>query len=283
MTRFRIVRLGAAALRMLACAGGLLACTPAVLAETLLIPGSGTPEYVLGELAKAFNRQQQQHLVIIPPTIGTAGALRDVAAGTASIGRVGRRLSSAELSNGLTFHPLARDAVAFVAGANVSVRNISRTQAVELYTGKISNWRELGGTPGPVRAIGREPSDASRQAIAQVIVEFRQLPFHEDVKVVHLDPQMIDLLDRYPTSLGFMNLSALAAAKTRLIPLELDSVAPSADNVHTGRYPVVLEFGLVYKERALTEAGRAFLRFVDSPDGRRILRESGTVPLTASR
>jgi len=55
-------------------------------AEDLVIPGSGNPEYVLDQLSKAFNARQTQHRVAIPPSTGTAGALRDVGEGISSVG-----------------------------------------------------------------------------------------------------------------------------------------------------------------------------------------------------
>lgn len=252
-------------------------------AEELAIPGSGNPEYVLGELAKAFNAQQSKHHVTIPPSSGTAGALREVEEGTATLGRVGRPLKPAERERGLNYTPLGRDAVVFVAGAGVTVKNVTRDQVVASYVGKVTDWRELGGKPGSIRAIGREPTDASRQVIDREIGGFANLQFSEGVKTVHLDPHLIELLDRYPTSLGFLNRSALEAAKSKLVILALDGTAPTPDNVKSGRYSLWLEFGLIYKPGALTDAGRAFLRFVQSQEGQRILQDHGVLPDSASR
>lgn len=254
-----------------------LSTAGAARAENLIIPGSGNPEFILGELAKAFNARQSAHRVIVPPSVGTAGALREVEEGTATMGRVGRPLKPAERERGLTYVPLGRDAVVFVAGAAVTVRNVTRQQMVEVYTGKLTDWRELGGKPGPIRAVGREVTDASRQVLDRVIPAFANIRFHEGVKVVHLDPHLIELLDRYPTSLGFLNRSALDAARTKVVKLALDGVEPSPDNLKSGRYPMWLEFGLIYKPGALTDAGREFLQFVQSPAGLRILQDRGVL------
>lgn len=93
--------------RIRAVVGLFLFLTHAALAgaETLVIPGSGAPEYIVGVLAKAFNGRQALHTIVVPTTTGTAGALRDFGEGIASIGRVGRSLTDAELRNGLTYHP----------------------------------------------------------------------------------------------------------------------------------------------------------------------------------
>jgi phosphate transport system substrate-binding protein len=260
----------------------LTAASPAS-AEELTIPGSGNPEYILGELAKAFNAQQAKHRVVVPPSSGTAGALREVGEGAAAMGRVGRPLKPAERERGFTYVPLGRDAVVFVGGAGVTANNVTREQMVGAYSGKLTDWRELGGKPGPIRAIGREATDASRQVLDREIPRFANVQFPESVKIVHLDPHAIELLDRFPTSLGFLNRSALEAAKTKLVILSLDGVAPNPENLKTGRYPLWLEFGLIYKSSALTDAGRAFLEFIQSPAGSRILQDHGVLTDTANR
>ncbi|HRD66238.1 MAG TPA: substrate-binding domain-containing protein [Candidatus Competibacter sp.] len=259
-----------------------LTLTGAVFAEELVIPGSGNPEYVLTQLAKAFNQRQNQHTVTIPTSTGTAGALRDVEVGTASLGRVGRPLKEDERKKGIVYVALGRDPVVFAAGAGVTARNITPAQAVDVYSGKLTDWRELGGDSGPIRAIGREPTDASRQAITRVIKPFENIEYGENVKVVHLDPELIALLDRFPTSFGVLNQSALGACNSKIVHLALDGVEPTAENLEKGLYPAWLELGLIYKPDALTPAGKAFLEFVRSPAGERILREHGILPTVSS-
>ncbi len=261
---------------------GLLFSAP-LLAEDITIPGTGNCEFVVGQLAQAFNASQKRHRVTVPPSTGTAGALRDLNNDKASIGRVGRPLKDEERANGLTYVPLGRDAVVFVGGSGITVKGISRAQAVDVYTGKITDWQVLGGKPAPIRTIGREETDASRMVIQRDIKAFVGMKFHEGVKVVNLDPQMLELLDRYPTSLGFLNRSALKAAKTKVLPLALDGIAPTPENVEKGRYTLTMEFGLAYRNTGLTDGGREFMAFIASPAGARILRENGVVAPPATR
>lgn len=258
-------------------------CCPFAFADELIIPGSGNPELVVRALADAFGRQQTQHRVVVPPTTGTAGALRDVESGASVLGRVGRPLNAEELARGLTYIPLGRDPVVFVGGAGVSVKGLTSQQLLDTYSGRQTNWRDLGGKPGAIRAIGRESTDASRQAINRVIKPFQSIVFGEGIKLVHLDTQMIELLDRFPSSLGFLNRSALAASKTKLVYLSVDGVEPTPQNVGVGRYPIWLEFGLIHKSGALSPAARAFVGFVQSPAGLLVLRAQGVLAASGSQ
>ncbi|MBE0603732.1 MAG: substrate-binding domain-containing protein, partial [Deltaproteobacteria bacterium] len=182
-------------------------------------------------------------------------------------------------SKGLAFVPIGRDALVFVAGSAVSVRGVTSVRMADTFAGRITDWRELGGRPGPIRAIGRESGDSSRKALASRIDGFRDISYGPGVKVVLSDPQVLTLLDRFDTSLGFLNRSAVHDARTKVVPLALDGVEPTPANLESGRYPVWLELGLVHKAGVAPEgAARAFMDFLASPDGIRILLDHGVLP-----
>lgn len=261
------------------CLAALVIAAGSVRAEDLVIPGSGNPEHVLKQMAKVFNARQSQFRVLVPPSSGTAGALRDVGDGVSTLGRVGRPLKDEERARGFSFLPLGRDPIVLVGGAGVTVRNLTAQQVIDIYTGKLLNWSALGGKAAPIRAIGREPSDASRQALQKVIPAFRDIEFGSNVKVAHLDPHLLELLDRYPSSLGFINRSALAACNTAVVPLAFEGVAPTPENLEKGSYPLSLEFGLIYKtSTGMSPAAKAFVEFSRSPEGLRVLAEHGVLP-----
>lgn len=255
----------------------LLACVLGrpIHAADLAIPGSGNPERVMTLLATAFNARQTRFQVLIPPTTGTAGAIRDVEAGTSQLGRVGRPLSEAERAKGLVYIPIGRDPVTFVAGAAVTVTGLTTQQVIDVFTGQITNWADLGGNPGPIRAIGREVNDASREAISRAIPAFRAITPGPSVKIVHLDPQLIELLDRFSTSFGFLNRSALGAARTALKHLSLDGVPATPEMVTAGQYPIWIEVGLIHRIGGPSLSSRAFISFIQSPEGAAILKAEG--------
>ena len=262
------------------CLAALVIAAGSVRAEDLVIPGSGNPEHVLKQMAKVFNARQSQYRVLVPPSSGTAGALRDVGDGVSTLGRVGRPLKDEERARGFSFLPLGRDPIVLVGGAGVTVRNLTAQQVIDIYTGKLLNWSALGGKAAPIRAIGREPSDASRQALQKVIPAFRDIVFGSNVKVAHLDPHLLELLDHYPSSLGFINRSAIAACNTAVVPLAFEGVAPTPENLEKGSYPLSLEFGLVYKSSTgMSPAAKAFVEFSRSPEGLRVLAEHGVLPM----
>jgi phosphate transport system substrate-binding protein len=258
----------------------LLAAPRPGRAEDLIVPGSGSFEHVLGSMAGVFNGRQSGHRISVPTSTGTAGALHDVESGVTPLGRVGRPLKDEERGRGLVYLPVGRDPVTFVGGAAVSVKNLTTAQVLDIYRGRITEWREVGGQPGPIRAIGREPTEVSRQAIQRHMKPFATIVYGDSVKVAHLDPQVIELLDRFPGSFGFLNRSALAACATRVSPIALDGMEATLQNLESGRYPMCVEFGLVYRTGGPGAAGRAFIDFIRSPAGTAMLRERGVQPVS---
>lgn len=93
-----------------------------------------------------------------------------------------------------------------------------------------------------------------------------------------LVPQLIGLLDRYPTSLGFLDRSALAACTSQVVHLALDGVEPTPENLAYRRYPAWVELGRDHGPTGLTPAAQAFLEFIRSPAGERVLRQQGILP-----
>ena len=201
--------------------------------------------------------------------------------GTATLGRVGRPLKKSELDKGIVYLPLGRDPVVFVGGAEVTVRNLTEDQILKIYAGGITDWSALGGQPAHIRVIGREVTDASRRAIGSSLKPFADMAFGEPVKVVNLDPEMVALLDRFPTSLGFLNTSALKVCSTPVVMLDYNGIVPSVENMKNGLYPFWIEFGLIYKPGSLTVEDRAFLDYLNTAAAQDLLRGLGIQPLRA--
>jgi hypothetical protein len=144
---------------------------------------------------------------------------------------------------------------------------------VDAYSGRLTDWRELGGDPGPIRAIGREPTDASRQALNRRLIKpFENIAYGEKRQGRASRPGVdCALLDRFPTSLGVLNKSALGACNSKVVSFgarwRRADVGECGEGDSTRSW---LELGLnLYKSEALTPAGQAFLEFVRSPAGER--------------
>jgi len=248
-------------------------------AEVLEIPGTGACEVLLQELAAAFNARHPEHRVLVPRSIGTAGALRLVTSDRAEMGRVGRPLTKGEKDQGLTYLALAQDLVVFAVGAKAPVKNITTLQLVEVYTGKVTDWQTLGGPRAPIRLLLRESVDSSLVVIEKHLEAFRNIHFDPVGKVTYSDHNMLLLLQKYDYAIGWLTSSSLKGAKTPVYALALDGVPPTPENARAGRYQLLSEYALVFKEKRLTDLARLFLGFILSIEGQGVMEQSGVIPI----
>ncbi|MBN1866621.1 substrate-binding domain-containing protein [Candidatus Sumerlaeota bacterium] len=247
--------------------------------EQLVVPGTGSCESVLKQLAEAFNQKDSGIEAIIPASTGTSGGIQSVVSGESPLGRVGRPLKEEEKAKGLTFVAFAQDLVVFAVGESVEVESLTTSQLGAIFKGEITNWRDLGATDAPIRVVGRQPGEASREEIAKHLETFRDETYAQGAKIAFHDGEMADLLNKYPTSIGFLPNSLVRAPGNKMRVVALDGVAPTVENAISGKYPLMTTAGFVYKNGGLSGAARAFVDFVFSDAGRRIMSEAGMAPV----
>jgi phosphate transport system substrate-binding protein len=248
-------------------------------ADILEVPGTGACEVLLAKLAEAFNAKHPGHQVMVPPSIGSSGGISRVIKNQAVMSRVAQPLKDQEKSQGLSYLVFARDMVVFAGGSKVTVKNLTYSQLVDIYCGKIRDWQELGGASGPIRLLVREPGDSSLKVIQENLPAFRDITFSGDEKVVHTDPKMLEMLKKYKYSLGFLTFSAIKGVNPAVHPLSLDGVALTPENVANKKYKLISDYALVFKEKRLNDLARGFIDFIFSKDGRQVLERSGAIPV----
>lgn len=250
-----------------------------VSAAILEIPGTGACEVLLREVAAAYNARYPGQQVVVPPSVGSSGGIRLVASNQAVLARVAQPLNDKEKALGLQYLVFARDMVIFAGGAKVTVKNLTQTQLVDAYRGKISKWQDLGGAPGPIRLLVRQPRDSSLLVIREHLPVFKDIVFPPGAKVIHTDPKMLAMLQKYKYSLGWLTFSALKGAHSPIHPLALDGIAPTPENARSGKYQLLGDYALVFKEDRLNDLARSFLDFVFSQDGAQLLEQYGVIPV----
>ncbi len=244
--------------------------------EVLAIPGAGPPTALLSALASAFNQSRAPDRVEIPQTIGMAGAVREALRGQ-PLARMPRLLTDEEEKQGLKQIVIARQALVFVTGSDVSVTQLTRAQLADAFSGRVTKWSELGGAASPIRVFYREESAESLRQIRRLLPEFSKLEFAAQAKIVHVESALPELMQRFHWSLGWMSLeNARAAAGLRV--LALDGVTPHVEALKSGKYPLYLDAVLIFKAQP-TGLAREFLDFIASPAGRAVIEAQGSMPV----
>lgn len=150
--------------------------------------------------------------------------------------------------------PIALDGVAIVVSASNPVRGLSLTQVRDLFSGRTLDWSELGGQPGEVQTVSREPGSGTREVFEARVMAGRAVT---SLAIVMPGSQAVsDFVAQDPNGLGYVSTSALSQA---VRALSLEGVAPTADTIRSGEYPLSRPLTAL---RAL-DAATAVQAFVD--------------------
>jgi len=247
--------------------------------EKIRIAGSGGMIPLLNELTKAFVAENKQSEVEVnQKSLQSAGGIMGVAEGRLDIGLANRPFKDEEKSLGLQSVEIAKVAVVIGINKSESIREISGENLCRIYEGKVSDWKELGGAPGKIVALTKSEKDATKETVRKNLGCFRDLKEPASVMVIPTSPETARALSNRPNAIGFVDSVTVDDSKGAIIPLKLDGVAPSAENVKSGRYKLVQTYRFVTKG---APSGRVkdFIDFVKSPKGTRILEANIAVPV----
>ena len=221
---------------------------PAALTGTVSTDGSTSMEKVIGALSESFMAQNSGVTVNYNPT-GSGSGITAVQEGTCDIGLSSRALKDEEKSAGLKETVLAYDGIAIIVHPDNPVSDLSIEQIAKLYTGEITNWKDVGGSDAEVVLIGREAASGTRDGFESITGTKDKCQYRQELTSTG---DVITAVSQNPDAIGY---ASLAAIKDSVKALSVDGVTPSETTVKDGSYQVQRPFVLVTVEgKALSAA-----------------------------
>jgi len=169
--------------------------------------------------------------------------------------------------------------VVFGVNSSVSVANLSQAQVCAIYSGALTNWKEVGAGDLAVAARTRPDSEVDAEVARHGIACLKTLKMPEAVKIMQRGGDMANELAATVGAIGMTTTTVVEQSGGKIKALALDGVAPTEANVIAGTYPLVREVFLVVKADA-SPAAKAFLAFVKSGDGGKVIKANGAIPKT---
>jgi phosphate transport system substrate-binding protein len=204
---------------------------------------------------------------------GSGVGVQKVGEGIVDIGNTGRPLKSTEVDKyGLTSFPFAIDGVAIVVNPNNSVKALSRAQLIDVFTGKISNWRELGGEDAAISLYVREDGSGTREVFEEKALN-KNAPISK-ANVVNSNGAMKTAVIQDKNAIGYVGIGHLDSSLTGLV---IDNMTPSQENASNGSYDITRLLFMNTKGRP-TGLTKAFIDYIYSPEGSAIIEQSGYIP-----
>ena len=243
----------------------------AAISGTVSTDGSTSMEKVIGALSESYMAVNKDVTVNYNPT-GSGASITAMQEGTCDIGLSSRALKDEEKAAGLKETVLAYDGIAIIVHPDNPVSDLSIEQIAQLYTGEITNWKDVGGNDAQVVLIGREAASGTRDGFEPITGTKDKCQYRQELTSTG---DVITAVSQNPDAIGY---ASLASIKDSVKALNVDGVTPSEASVKDGSYKVQRPFVLVTVEgKALSEAAQSFFDYVTSADAADIIAKAGAV------
>ncbi|MEF9991413.1 MAG: phosphate ABC transporter substrate-binding protein [Paraclostridium sp.] len=238
----------------------------------LSISGSTSVGPVIEKEAAGFKSVSPNTSVEINQ-LGTSAGIKDAITGVAEIGMASRDLKPEEKKEGLSQSEIAFDGIAIITHKNNEVKSLTMNQIKDIYTGKITNWKEVGGKDAPIVVVSREDGSGTRDAF-QEIVGYDSTQLIKEAQISDGNGNIKSTVAGNENAIGFTSFSYIDDS---INAIGIDGIQPTAEKAKNGEYKLSRPFLLVYKEDALSENGKKFIDYVLSEDGQKIVTEEGLI------
>ena len=138
------------------------------LSGKISLDGSTSMEKFVTALGESF-KEKNPNVTVESQFTGSSAGIASVLSGKADIGDSSRALTDEEKSQGLEENIVAIDGIAVAVNKNNTVKNVTKEQLTKIYTGEITNWKELGGKDEKIVVIGREAASGTRGAFEELL------------------------------------------------------------------------------------------------------------------
>ena len=241
------------------------------LTGSVATDGSTSMKSVIGALGESFQNANSGVTFTYNPT-GSGSGIQAVSEGRCDIGLASRGLKDDEKSSGLTETVLAYDGIAVVVSPENPVSDLTIEQIADIYTGKITNWSEVGGNDAEIVLIGREAGSGTRDGFESITGTEEACQYRQELTSTG---DVIATVSQNPNAIGYASLSAV---KDTVKALSVGGVAPSEDTVKDGSYLIQRPFVLVTRDGVtLSPAAQAFFDYATSAEAAPIIAQAGAV------
>ena len=252
----------------------VLMCTAMVgcsKSESVATDGSTSMSKVIESLSEAF--EENTGIEVTYNATGSGAGIEAVLAGRCDIGLSSRDLKEEEKEKGLEGTILAYDGIAIIVHPDNPVTDLSIETIAKIYTGEITNWKDVGGNDGEIVLIGREANSGTRDGFESITDTEDKCKYRQECTSTG---DVITAVSSNPNAIGY---ASLASVKDSVKAVSVDGVAPSEATVKDGSYAVQRPFVLVTKkDTKLSESAQKFFDYITSEAANEVISGAGVVP-----
>lgn len=244
---------------------------PSGLTGSVATDGSTSMQKVINTLGEAFMNENKGITFTYNPT-GSGSGIKAVQEGRCDIGLSSRALKAEEKEAGLKETVLAYDGIAIIVNPENPVSDLTLEQIADIYTGRITNWKDLGGNDAEIVLIGREAGSGTRDGFETITGTTDACQYRQELTSTG---DVITTVAQNPDAIGY---ASLASIKDTVKALSIGGIVPTEDSVKDGSYAIQRPFVLVTVEgRALSEYAQKFFEYITSSEAASLISAAGAV------
>ena len=249
------------------------AASKTALSGTVATDGSTSMEKVIGALGEAFTSENSGVNFTYNPT-GSGTGITAISEGRCDIGLSSRSLKDEEKAKGLEETVLALDGIAMIVNPANEISDLTVDQIAKIYTGEITNWKDVGGKDAEIVVIGREAGSGTRDGFESITKTAEKCQYRQELTSTG---DVITTVSQNPDAIGY---ASLASVKNTVKVLNVDGVTPTEETVKNGSYKIQRPFVLVTKSGVtLSDAAQAFFDYATSAKASEIIAAAGATPV----
>ncbi len=242
------------------------------LSGSVTLAGSTSME----KLANAMNEAFMEKYPSVSATAeftGSSAGIESLAAGSVDIGDASRALSDDEKGQGIVENIVAIDGIAVITDTDNTITDIKSEDLAKVYTGEITNWKDLGGKDEQIVVIGREAGSGTRDAFEELMDVKDSCKYAQELDSTGA---VLAKVAATPGAIGYVSLDVL---DDTVNGLQINSVEPTEENILAGTYVLQRPFVMATKGEISeqSEQVQAYFDFINSEDGQNVIKSVGLI------
>lgn len=242
------------------------------LEGSFTMAGSTSMEKLANAAAESFMMKYPGVMVNAEFT-GSSAGVEAVLNGTVEIGNSSRNLKDSEKEAGAVENIVAIDGIAVVVDPANNIGNLTKQQLVDIYTGKVKNWSEVGGQDGVIIVVGREAGSGTRGAFEELLEVEDACAYANELDSTGA---VMAKVAATPGAIGYVSLDVIDES---VVALSLEGVEPTEENIKAGSYFLSRPFVMATKGEISeqSEVVQAFFGWLQSEEGQEVIKTVGLI------
>ncbi|NLJ30588.1 MAG: phosphate ABC transporter substrate-binding protein PstS family protein [Clostridiales bacterium] len=240
------------------------------LSGKLTLNGSTSMAKVCQALGEAFSAKYP-NVTVEKSGTGSGDAAKAVSAGTALIGDLSRNMKSEENPDDYTIVQIAIDGIAIAVNKDNKVDNLTSDQIAKIFTGAVTNWKDVGGADQKITVLGREAASGTRDGFESIFKVEKKAKYAAELSSTG---EVVTKVSSDPGAIGYVSLDSV---NNSIKAVNVDSIQPTEENIVNKTYKAQRPFIEIYKKGTDSDLIKAWFEFIKSSEGQAVIKKAGLI------